>query len=186
MLNLNFTPFPTLTTERLVLGSLTPNDVDEVYFLRSDEVVLRYIDRPRAKSKDEAAQWIALNLDRQSNNELILWSICIKDQPKLIGTIGYFNLQTEHCRAEIGYVMYPQYHRQGIMNEALREVLKYGLETMNLHSIEANVNPLNIASMKLLEKNGFVREGYFRENFYFNGKFLDSAVYSLVAQPRSG
>jgi ribosomal-protein-alanine N-acetyltransferase len=59
-------------------------------------------------------------------------------------------------------------------------VLKYGFEVLKLHSIEANVNPENIASIKLLEKNNFVREAYFRENYFYNGKFLDSAIYSLV------
>jgi ribosomal-protein-alanine N-acetyltransferase len=51
---------------------------------------------------------------------------------------------------------------------------------MNLHSIEANINPENIASRKLLEKTGFVREAYFKENYFFNGKFIDSEIYSLL------
>jgi ribosomal-protein-alanine N-acetyltransferase len=49
-----------------------------------------------------------------------------------------------------------------------------------LHSIEANINPDNLASANLLEKNGFKKEAHFRENFYYNGKFLDSLIYSLV------
>ncbi len=52
---------------------------------------------------------------------------------------------------------------------------------MNLHSIEANVNPGNTASIKLLEKNNFTREAYFKENYFYDGKFLDTAIYSLLA-----
>ncbi|MDO8550886.1 MAG: GNAT family protein [Ignavibacteria bacterium] len=51
---------------------------------------------------------------------------------------------------------------------------------MKLHSIEGTVNPNNLPSIKLLEKNNFIREAYFKENFYYNGKFLDTAIYSLI------
>ena len=66
------------------------------------------------------------------------------------------------------------------MQEAMEAVLLYGFQKMKLDSVEANVNPFNAASIKLLEKNGFVREGYFRGNYYYNGKFLDSAIYALL------
>ena len=68
------------------------------------------------------------------------------------------------------------------MQEAFNKVLEFGFNSMNLHSIEANVNPENKASIKLLERNNFIREAYFRENYFFDGKFLDTAIYSLLAQ----
>ncbi len=66
------------------------------------------------------------------------------------------------------------------MQEAICIVLEYGFKTMNIHSVEANVNPDNKASITLLERNNFKREGYFKENYYFNGQFLVSAIYSLL------
>jgi ribosomal-protein-alanine N-acetyltransferase len=99
----------------------------------------------------------------------------------LIGTIGIFNIRKEHYRAEFGYMLHPDYHRQNLMQEAFQPVLEYAFTTMGLHSLEANVDPMNKASIGILEKNGFVREAYFREDFYWQGKFLDSAVYSLLA-----
>ena len=116
----------------------------------------------------------------QQNNDSILWGICLKDTAPVIGTIGYWQIQKEHYRAETGYMLHPDYQGKGIMDEALKAVIKYGFETMQLHSIEANVNPANAASMKLLEKNGFVKEAYFRENYFYNGQFLDSVIYSLL------
>ena len=86
----------------------------------------------------------------------------------------------EHYRAEIGYMLNPAYQGKGIMSEALSIIIQYGFNNIGLHSIEANANPANQASIKLLEKIGFVREGYFKENYYFNGNFLDSAIYSLI------
>jgi len=70
--------------------------------------------------------------------------------------------------------------RKGIMQEALIKILDHGFNIMRLHSVEANVNPNNLASIKFLEKNDFIREAYFKENYYFNGRFLDSAIYSLI------
>ena len=68
------------------------------------------------------------------------------------------------------------------MSEAIKAVLEIGFKKYKFHSIEANVNPKNKYSIKLLEKNNFRREGYYKENYFFNGKFLDSAIYSLVAR----
>jgi ribosomal-protein-alanine N-acetyltransferase len=85
-----------------------------------------------------------------------------------------------HYRAEIGYVLHPQHQGKGLMTEAMKAVIHYAFEVMQLHSIEANINPLNIASKQVLLKNGFVQEAYFRENFYFNGVFLDSMIFSRI------
>ena len=90
-------------------------------------------------------------------------------------------MQKEHYRSEIGYALNPLFQGKGIMQEAMQAIIQYGFEIMKLHSVEANVNPANEASMRLLEKNGFVKEAYFRENYYFDGKFLDSVIYSLLA-----
>ena len=68
------------------------------------------------------------------------------------------------------------------MKEALLRVIDYGFSTMKLHSIEAHINPENAASGFLLEKSGFTREAYFKEDFFFNGRFIDTAVYSLLSK----
>jgi len=97
----------------------------------------------------------------------------------LIGTIGFWNILTEHFRAEIGYLLDVDFQGKGIMQEALSKVVEYGFNIMKLHSIEANVNPGNISSTRLLERNNFIKEGYFKENYYYNGRFTDTAVFSL-------
>jgi ribosomal-protein-alanine N-acetyltransferase len=91
-----------------------------------------------------------------------------------------WNIEKENHRAEIGYALHPAHQGQGLMQEAMTKVLDYGFTQLKLHSVEANVNPDNLTSIKLLEKNNFVREGYFKESFYYNGKYLDAAIYSLL------
>ena len=181
MLAPNFTPFPTLTTPRLILRKITTDDVSELLVIRSDERIMKYIDRPRAKTNEDVIAFINLINNNEKNNDSINWAICLKDDPKLIGNVCFWRIEKENYRAEIGYVLHYDHWQKGIMNEVIKEVIKYGFQEMKLHSIEANINPDNEASAKLLEKNNFVREAYHKENYFFEGKFLDSVIYSLLA-----
>ncbi len=180
MLKFSFSPFPFLNTERLNLRPLSMADAKEVLEIRSNERVMKYIDRPRARNIEDAINHINMVEDSIANNKAINWAIAIKGSASLIGTIGYYRMKPEHHRAEVGYVLHPDYHGKGIMSEAIRAVLAYGFQKMKLHSIEAVVSPNNEKSIAVLEKHQFIQEGLFKENFYFQGSFLDSAVYSLL------
>lgn len=180
MLELNFTPFPTLTTNRLTLRRIVASDAQQCFNLRNSATVMKYIDRPMAHKIEDAWEWIKKVDDGINNNQLICWAISLKEDPTLIGTISYHRIIKEHHRAEIGYMLHPLHWRKGLLTEAAREVIEYGFRELKLHSIEANVNPLNKASMALLKKFHFVLEAHFHEDFYFNGKFLDSYIFSLL------
>jgi ribosomal-protein-alanine N-acetyltransferase len=180
MLAINFTPFPELVSARLRFRQLRLTDAPEIYKLRSDEKVNRFLIRKRCESLDEAVSFINKINRSISNNESMYWAITFNDSDKLIGTICLWNLQPENYRAELGYELNPEYWGSGIMREALPEVIKYGFETLKLHSIQADTDPANAQSVMLLEKNGFIREGYLKESIYFNGRFVDNAVYSIV------
>ena len=180
MLLVNFNPFPVINTERLLLRRVEKSDVDEIFFLRSDKNVLQYLDRPPAANNDEALAWIEKIIELGENNESILWAITLKPDDTLVGTICFWNLQKENYRSEIGYALHTAQQGKGIMHEAMIAILDYGFKIMKLHSVEANVNPKNLPSIKLLERNNFIREAYFKENYFYDGKFLDSAIYSLI------
>ena len=180
MLQLNFNPFPELSTERLVLREISSADTKEIFQLRSDKNVMQFLDRPLAQSIDDAMALIKKIADGHDKNENITWGITLQKLPKLIGTIGFWRIDKENYRAEIGYLLHPGEQGKGLMQEAISAVLTYGFKTMGLHSVEANVNPANNASIKLLEKNNFTKEAHFKENYFYNGRFLDSAIYSLL------
>jgi [ribosomal protein S5]-alanine N-acetyltransferase len=180
VLTLNFTPFPILNTARLHLRNITEDDATDLFALRSNKEVLAYLDRAPAASVDEVVTLIQAIRDMERQNDAITWALSIQGSHQLIGTIGFWKIQKEHYRAEIGYLLQPAHQGKGLMQEALSVVLAYGFQALHLHSVEANVNPANTASIKLLERNGFVQEGYFRENYYFDGRFIDSAIYSLL------
>lgn len=141
MLTVITNPFPQLHSQRLKLRQVMMEDVNEVFFLRSDERVLKFLDRTQAKSIEEVQQFIQKLKDLEDKQEAVTWAITLKEEVKLIGTIGYWRILKEHYRAEIGYVLHPHFQGKGIMQEALSIVLNYGFKTMNIHSVEAIVNP---------------------------------------------
>lgn len=180
MLSVNFSPFPVLTTERLILRKTEMTDVPAMYVQRSDPRLMKYVDRKPCQSEEEAAAFIRMITDALDNNVGISWAITTRNSDEMIGSIAIWRIMKEHYRGELGYVLLPDYQGKGIMKEALSAVIAYGFDVLQLHSLEANTNPGNIASHKLLERHGFVREAYFKENYYCDGKFLDSAIYSLI------
>lgn len=180
MLDINFSPFPNLETERLLLRRVSNDDVNEIFAIRSDAETMKYIPRPLVENLQEAQAHIDMINDKIENNEGINWAITLKGNPKLIGIIGHYRIKPEHYRAEIGYMLHPEFHGKGYVTEAIEKVVAFGFNNMKLHSIEAIIDPENSASAKVLEKNGFVKEAHLRENEYYNGKFLDTVIYSIL------
>ncbi len=184
MLDITFGAFPELKTSRLVLRQMLPSDAEALFQFRSDPQVMRYFGRPLMQEVAEAEKFVTDIQAMFDKNEGVQWVISLPDDPKMIGSITIWKIDKTNHRGEIGYFLSPEHWGTGLMAEAMNAMLAYAFETLRLHSLEANVNPDNAASIKLLERNGFVREAYFRENFYFEGKFEDSAIYSLIS-PKS-
>jgi ribosomal-protein-alanine N-acetyltransferase len=180
MLELNFNPFPVLETERLILRNFTMGDANDVFSYRGNIDAMKHISRPVQRSLEEAQSMIQKINDNQTANEAIGWAVTFKGSSKVIGSVSFHRIEKENYRAELGYMIHPDYWRQGIIGEAVKALLDYGFNELNFHSIEAIIDPENIASQKVLEKYNFVKEAHFKENYFFNGKFADSAVYSLL------
>ena len=180
MLVFNFSPFPNLETNRLNLRRLNPLDVTEILALRSNPEIMKFIPRPLMKTKEEALEFISVMDTNVNNNNVINWAITTKEDDKLIGMIGFYRMKPENYRAEVGYILSPEFHGKGIITEALKKVIQFGFEEMGLNSIEAVIDPENFGSEKVLLKNNFVKEGHFKEHTFFEGKFLDSVFYSLL------
>ncbi len=181
MLNPRFHPFPAINTERLVLREIKAEDKREVFLLRSDKRVLAFLGKEPARRMQEASEYIRMIKQSVEENLSILWAISLKETPALlIGTICFWNLQKENHRAEIGYVLHPDFWQRGIMKEALNAALRYGFEELKLHSVEARLLAANKPSAFLLESAGFVKEGHLREEMYFRGNFYDTVIYSRL------
>jgi ribosomal-protein-alanine N-acetyltransferase len=181
MLEISFLPFPVLKTPRLLLRQVASNDAEAILALRSNDEVMKYIPRPYLKTKEDALELIAMFDDKIENGIGINWGIYLLDEPeKLLGIIGHYRIKPEHYRAETGYMIFPEYKGKGIVSEALKKVIEYGFNEMKLHSIEAILDPENKGSEKVLLKNGFVKEAHLIENEFYEGRFLDTMIYSIL------
>jgi ribosomal-protein-alanine N-acetyltransferase len=180
MLEINFLPFQNLETERLLLRRIDENDVDEVLAMRGNPEIMKFIPRPLALTKEDALAHIVMIEEKIHENIGINWGITIKGSNKIIGIIGHYRIQPENHRAEIGYMSLTEFNGKGYITEAIKAVVAYGFEQMKLHSIEAVIDPENIASERVLQKNGFVKEAHISENELWEGKFWDTVIYSLL------
>lgn len=180
MLEFNFSPFPIIETERLLLRRITNDDANEILELRSNPETMKYIPRPLLKNTEDALGHIAMIEEKIETNIGINWAITLKESPKLLGIIGFYRMQPENYRAEIGYMLLPDFHGKGIIPEAVNRLNRYGFDDLKLHSIEAVIDPENFASEKVLQKCGFVKEAHFKESEFYEGRFLDKVIYSLL------
>lgn len=177
---INFTPFPVLTTDRLILRKLSMDDAEEILVQRSHPEIQKFIKREPAQNIGEAKAWLEMVLEKEANNESITWAIVLKGTTKLIGSICLWNIEKELDRAEVGYGLHPDHFRQGIMNEAMSAVTRYGFEVMKLQRIDAYTHKDNVASRTLLDRNGFKRNLDFESTFEDKEELEYNVIYSLV------
>ncbi len=151
-------------------------DANVIFELYHDERVMLQRGEPVFEKIIQAEKLIFHWRSLFANKNGIRWGIVLKENNQLLGSIGFKTISHQHFRADLGYELHPNFWNKGIMTEAVNMVLDFGFEKMHLHSIEANITPTHLASKKILEKNGFVLEGLFKENYYYKG-WWDSAIY---------
>lgn len=179
MVKINFTPFPTLNTDRLVLRQLEWNDAEIIYNYQSNKENFKYVDMPIYTSIEEAENYINRMITGVANNKWIIWAIADVNSNKILGTICLWNISTVQQKAELGYGLYPGNLRKGIMTESLKKVVEYGFNSMGLKEIEAYTNSLNSKSIALLERNKFCKTASFVETTS-NDESMNMVVYSLT------
>ncbi|MFC3161132.1 ribosomal-protein-alanine N-acetyltransferase [Chryseobacterium arachidis] len=163
-----------LETERLQLKAINESHVEDIFKIRSNEVINQFVQRNSPKNNYDALQFILTIKERTQNNETFYWGISLKDQPNLIGTICLWNFSEDQKEAEVGYELLPDYHRKGIMSEALDAVLNFAFNDLHLHEILAMTNKFNENSKGLLLKHNFVLEEARKDE-----GFPDNLVFSL-------
>ena len=176
----NFSTFPVLMTERLTLRELLLSDAPDVLVFRSDPIVQRYND-PVLHNVGEVEALIEELQAEYNAQEGICWAVTHTDRDVVLGLFGFHFWSKYHRRAEVGYDLARAYWGQGIASEALRAILRFGFERLNLNRIYAGTIADNHESVRLLERLGFQREGTRRAHSWEDdGTFHDSAMYGLL------
>lgn len=174
-----FAPFPALTTDRLVLRRLHEQDAPEIFLLRSDPVVNKYLDRPKAHSIDDALVFIRKINTAIDAGTSLYWTISLKDSREPAGAICLWNFTEEEGKAEIGYELLPQFHGKGIMQEAIAAVIQYGFEKLKLKKLEACTVKQNIHSIRILQRNDFKRDPEAESKLEGDKESEEMVIYSL-------
>ncbi len=171
---------PTIPTERLRLRSLTPGDVPALAAIFGDSEVCRFWSHA-ALADVAAAQALYDNIMRFfAARSLFQWGIAERESNAVVGTCTLAALSSEHRRAELGFALARASWGRGYIAEALPALVGFAFETLDLHRLEADVDPRNERSIRAIERLGFKREGYLRERYHVNGELQDAVLYGLL------
>jgi len=178
--------FEEIKTKRLTLRKLTPEVYRHVFGnLTEEEQVDFFGFSTQAELFTEEEKY--RNGLTMFNKSFLLFHIILNDTKKVIGWCGFHTWYTPHFRAELGYVLNnDDQMNKGYMTEALAPVIDYGFHVMDLHRIEAMVGPGNSASLTLLTKFHFKKEGHLREHYFKNNRMEDSIVLALLKREYEG
>jgi ribosomal-protein-alanine N-acetyltransferase len=174
--------FPELVTPRLRLRRLREADRDAIFDIFSDAETLRFYDIDPLDQKKDAQDLIGFFLDRERRGTGLRWGICLaEDLERLVGTCGFNRYErSESRRGVVGYDLARAHWGHGYVPEAMEAVVRYGFRSLGLNRIEAYLEPENQASIRVMEKLGFTREGLLRQFAYYRGALRDQYCYSLL------
>ncbi len=175
-----FANIPTLKTDRLVLRKITVDDVEDMFEYSCEPNVTEYLTWSPHPDKTHTLEYVSYLQTRYRTGDFYDWAVVVKDSGKMIGTCGFTRFDYANNSAEIGYVINPAYHGQGIATEAVEKVLELGFTRLNLNRIEGKYMVENGASRRVMEKCGMVFEGVRREGMLIKGRYRNVGVCSIL------
>ncbi|WP_275835690.1 GNAT family N-acetyltransferase [Roseisolibacter sp. H3M3-2] len=175
---------PELATARLVLRALGPADVPALFAVFGDPEVCRYWSRPALADLAEA-ETLRAEIDAHfAARTLFQWGIAERSSGGVVGTCTLADLTPAHGRAEVGFAVARAAWGRGYAGETLGALVAFAFGPLGLHRLEADVDPRNARSVRVLERAGFAREGLRRARWRHDGEWQDSAMYGLLAPAR--
>jgi len=173
-----------LSTARLTLRPLGPQDATPLFGMYSDAQFMRYWSFPVMRRFEQAVDYVARRLQGSGADIEIVWAIELDATREVIGICSLFNVEMASTRAEIGFGLQSAFWGNGYMNEAAHAVIDCAFDVLRLHRLEAETDPRNVASARVLERLGFVREGLLRERWIIDGQISNSVIYGLLRTDR--
>lgn len=176
-----------LTGQNCWLRTFTPSDARVLAQLLADNKFFWSTYEPlhRDEFYTEEAQYqkILETLQLLQANREFSFGIFEHSSHRLIGHISLYSIKgLPYSSCFVGYSMDERYIGRGIATEAVRLLLEFGFNRLNIHRIEAYVAPQNLASVKVLEKSGFIREGLLRQLLFINGVWVDHYMYAILQE----
>jgi len=172
--------FKEIETERLLLRKYCFTDAEAVFEMYNDDVAMKYAGPDIHSSIEDSGKFIRNVLSEHEKEKGIFWAIVLKENEKLIGDISITGIDYKHCCGTFGFFLSRNFWGQGLMSEAVSPVLRFAFENLHLNRIEAQISIFNLPTIRIVEKNGFLKEGVQRENFLVEGKLTDSYFFAVL------
>lgn len=171
---------PVLETARIRLRPFEPRDLDDLYALESDIEMMRYGSHVPWTQRAQAEAKMAEILHPERMATACEWVIALGGADRMIGDCVLFSINATHARCEVGYSLASAHQGRGLALEAVRCALVWAFGPLGMMRIEADVDPRNLPSCRLLDRLGFKREGLLRERWRVAGDVQDTALYGLL------
>lgn len=171
---------PTLEGERVELRWIEAGDLPALEAIFSDPEVTRFLGTPRIRGRRDAERFLGEIRAGFRERTLLEWGVAERTGGSLIGTCTLAGVSWLHRRAEVGFALNRRHQGQGIMSEALPLLVGFAFRELGLHRLEADADPRNVPSLRLLERSGFRREGYLRERYHQEGELQDAVFFGLL------
>ena len=181
-----FTHFPCLTTNRLLLRQIQPNDTESLFAIFSDEEAMQFYGHEPHRSLDDTQELIRQIQARYARREALRWGITLQGEDRVIGSCSFHHFDEGFHRAETGYELNRAFWGKGMMIEAMSAILTYGFTELGLHRVEAIIDIMNERSKGLLLKLGFTYEGNLRQRYSFRDRFEDEYYFGLLTDEWHG
>jgi [ribosomal protein S5]-alanine N-acetyltransferase len=179
--------FPTLVTRRLRLRRFEPHDAAALHACLGDQDAMRFWNSPARKTMAETEKALSWLSKTTSPYDHLAWAVCKKSNGQCVGMINYHHRDARNRRLELGYIIAPKHQRQGFAAESLRPVLKYCVDELDVHRVEALIHPDNVASRRLVEGLGFACEGGPLKDYWRVGdRYVSVMIYAFIGSERSG
>jgi ribosomal-protein-alanine N-acetyltransferase len=175
-----FEKFPVLYTQRLVLRELRSADAMKIFSMRSNGIGDHFLARLNMSNPAAAERMIEKSIQQHKSGKGIGWVGVLKENNEIVGTCGFNNIDHYNMSAEIGGELSTEHWGKKMAGEAVYEIIRFGFNVMNLHTIQAKVSPGNKGAILILKQMGFKQEALFTDRVCFNGKFSDLAIFSLI------
>ena len=177
----NLPSYP-IYTKRLILRPFQEPDLDDLYEMRSQAEVVRYLYwdvQTRVQTKE--ALDIKMTLTQfQKEGDTIALAVVQAESGRVIGEVSLYWHSEHHQQGEVGFIFNPAFQGKGYASEATEAMLGLGFDVYKLHRIIGRCDVRNIGSYKLMERLGMRREAYFIHNEIFKGEWGDEFVYAIL------
>ena len=171
---------PRIDAAPFAFRTVSSDDDEDLFAIFGDPRVMRYWSTSAWESPEYAHRYIDDIRRGFETRTLFQWGLVRPEEDRVIGTGTLCSLDAEHRHCEVGYALAADEWGNGVMGRALPALIRFAFESLDMHRVEADVDPRNPASFKLLERLGFKKEGFRRESYFVGGEIQDAVMYGLL------